>query len=77
MPVHAPGAFPRAEAPAIYRDSAVGSRIDEYRVLKGLRDYDKALEQLRRIGSIVRPIMAKHGWREQGIAGGHRAQQHR
>ena len=63
MPQHGRGAFPKAAVPTTWLDDGASARIKEYRVLRGMRDADKALALLRRIGSIVRPIMLKHGWR--------------
>lgn len=78
MPVHGNGNFPRMvpAPPTSYREpveSANGimtnrpalkgnARIAEYRVLKGLPRADVALERLRNIGAIVKPIMVRHGW---------------
>ncbi|UZJ55009.1 hypothetical protein CBS101457_004329 [Exobasidium rhododendri] len=71
MPVQARTAFPKPST--TFRDvqktkeggAEEGTRttIEEYRALKGMPRCDEALQLLREIGRIVRPIMLKHKWR--------------
>ncbi|PWN45802.1 WLM-domain-containing protein [Ceraceosorus guamensis] len=63
MPLQGWGKYPAMETPTTwYDDGATGGRIKEYRVLKVCPNAEAALTLLRRVGSIVKPIMAKHGW---------------
>lgn len=65
MPVQGWGKYPTVETPTTWNDDGgTGGRIKEYRVLQMCPNVEGALTLLRRIGSIVKPIMAKHGWRE-------------